>query len=91
MVKYLFIISFFACSSMAHIEYTGTKFPPEITCVYCDTAKVDSTYEFLINRKRELDDSIALIKSQNLFLDSVRKNCDTVKWKPIYYKPNKKK
>ncbi len=84
----LFLMS---CFYRAPIEYiNNVTTPVEISCVSCDTS-----IEFLILRKKELDDSIELIRKQNQFLDSVnwalKIPCDTVKWTPYYYHPKKKK
>ena len=49
----------------------------------------DTTVEFLQRRIKELDDSIALIRKQNKWLDSINRSLDTVKWKPYYYKSKK--
>lgn len=51
---------------------------------------VDTDFDFLMRRIKELDDSIILIKKQNKWLDSVNKSLDTVKWTPYYYKPKSK-
>ena len=46
----------------------------------------DSSYEAMSIRKKELEDSIRMIRKQNKFLDSLNHTLDTVKWTPYYYK-----
>ena len=117
-MKYLFILLFFTCKSPDKIEYVSSGKPVEITCVGCDsvplgygllatstvTYSIDTTIPIgkLLERIRELDDSIKLIRQQNKWLDSVNRSldtglktgtydymikCDTIKLVPYY--PNK--
>lgn len=99
-MKLLLAIFLISCSPTPKIEYVAHNLPVLITCKWCDTLppSKDSSYVWLVLRSKELDDSIALIEKQNIFLDSVnyflsgpKYWVDTIKWTPYYYKHKKKR
>jgi len=88
-MKFILPILLIACYHFP-IEYTAHNLPVPITCVKCDSIP-DSSFSFLAIRARELDDSIALIRKQNKWLDSFNHTLDTVHWAPYYNKLKRQK